>query len=182
MAILPLKYIPDPLLRRKTRSVKEIDSALLRLIDDMIETMHAAGGVGLAANQVGVPLRMAIIQQPEDEIATVLINPKMVRREGERELLEGCLSIPGYHGMVRRSLKVRVRALDRDGLPVRIRAQDNLLAQVLEHELGHLNGGLYVDNLVSEDQFWTVPPSPEEEDGETSPPEHPHEADIDPPS
>ena len=182
MAILPIKYIPDPILRRKTRSVKEIDSAVLRLIDDMIETMYAAGGVGLAANQVGVPLRLAVIQQPEDEEATVLINPKMVRREGERELLEGCLSIPGYHGMVRRSLKVRVRALDRDGKPVRIRAQDNLLAQALEHELGHLNGGLYVDNLVSEDQFWTVPPATEEEDGETIPLKHPHEADTDPPS
>jgi peptide deformylase len=180
VAILPLKYMPDPILRRKSRSVKEIDSYLLRLIDDMIETMHAADGVGLAANQVGVPLRVAVIQQPEDEEATVLVNPKIVRREGNREVVEGCLSIPGRQGLVRRSLKVRVRALNRDGKPVRIRAQDNLLAQVLEHELAHLNGGLYVDHLVSEDQFWTVPPFSEEEDGKTSPSRQPHEADSDP--
>lgn len=154
--VLPLKYAPDPILERKTRRVKEIDGVIHRLVEDMIETMHDAHGVGLAANQVGVPLRVAVIQLPDDEEATVLINPEVVRREGERELTEGCLSIPGYQGVVRRSVKVRVRAQNLDGKLIRIKAEDNLMAQALEHETDHLNGILYIDHLVDKDSLWKV--------------------------
>ena len=156
MAIRPLVSAPDPVLNRKARRVKEIDANIHKLIEDMIETMHDAHGVGLAANQVGVPLRIAVIQLPDDEEPTVLINPEVVRREGEREEDEGCLSIPGYQGRVKRSLKVRVKALGLDGKPFRIKAEGDLRAQVLEHETDHLNGHLYVERLVSRDQLWKI--------------------------
>lgn len=135
--------------------MKSIDRRIRKLVDDMIETMHAERGVGLAANQVGVPMRVAVIQLPEDDEATVLINPKVLRKEGEREVEgEGCLSIPGYRGTVVRAYKIRVRALDIDGKEFRIRASDDLLAQALEHEADHLDGILYLDRLVSEDALW----------------------------
>ena len=164
-----MKYAPNPVLERKARRVKEIDAAIHKLVEDMIETMHSAHGVGLAANQVGVSLRVAIIQLPEDQEATVLINPEVVRREGEREITEGCLSIPGYQGLVRRSVKVRVRAQDLDGKPIRIKAEDDLLAQALEHETDHLAGVLYIDRLVSKDKLWKMTEEekgPGEEEGE----------------
>ena len=135
--------------------MKSIDRRIRKLVDDMIETMHAERGVGLAANQVGVPMRVAVIQLPEDDEATILINPKVLRKEGEREVEgEGCLSIPGYRGTVARAQKIRVRALDIDGKEFRIRASDDLLAQALEHEADHLDGILYLDRLVSEDALW----------------------------
>ena len=156
MPVLPLTYAPDPFLRRKTRRVKEIDSKVLRLIDDMIETMHEVRGVGLAANQVGVPLRVAVIQVSADEEPTVLINPKMVRRDGERNVVEGCLSIPGYQGTAKRSVRVRAKALDRDGKEFRLRAEDDVMAQAIEHELGHLNGELYIDHLSGDGRLLTL--------------------------
>ena len=123
--------------------------------DDMIETMHAELGVGLAANQVGSLQRVAVIQLPDWEEALVLINPEIIRREGEREVEEGCLSIPGYRGVVKRSVSVRARAIGLDGKVIRIKA-DGLLAQALEHETGHLNGSLYIDHLVSPDSFYKI--------------------------
>ena len=151
MAVLPLTYAPNTILRRPARRVADIDTRVRRLIDDMTETLLATpSGVGLAANQVGVPLRLVIIQLSEDAIPVVLINPKVVRREGERELDEACLSVPGYHGLVRRSAKVRVRATGVDGKPLRLKAEGDLLAQVLEHETDHLDGRLYFDRLVSD--------------------------------
>ena len=153
MAVLPLVHAPHPVLRQPTRQVKNIDRRIRKLVDDMIETMHDAHGVGLAANQVGISLRVAVIQLPEDEEeAMVLINPKVLRAEGEREIEgEGCLSIPGYRGTVKRAEKIRVRALDIDGKEFRIRAANDLLAQALQHEADHLDGRLYLDRLVSED-------------------------------
>ena len=166
MAVLPLVHAPHPVLRQKTRQVKDIDRRIRKLVDDMIETMHDANGVGLAANQVGVLLRVAVIQLPDDDKATVLINPKVMRAEGEREIEEeGCLSIPGYRGTVKRAEKIRVRALDIDGKEFRIRAANDLLAQALEHEADHLDGRLYVDRLVSEDAL-REETKPEEEDEE----------------
>ncbi len=154
MSVLPLVHTPHPVLRQKTRQVKSIDRRIRKLVDDMIETMHDAHGVGLAANQVGVSLRVAVIQLPEDDEAIVLINPKVMRAEGEREIEgEGCLSIPGYRGAVRRAQKIRVRALDIDGKEFRIRAANDLLAQALQHEADHLDGRLYIDRLVSEDSL-----------------------------
>ncbi len=166
MAILPLVRAPNPVLRQKTRQVKGIDRRIRKLVHDMIETMHDAHGVGLAANQVGISLRIAVIQLPEDEEATVLINPKVLREEGEREIeSEGCLSVPGYRGTVKRAEKIRVRALDIDGKEYRIRAANDLLAQALQHEADHLDGRLYLDRLVSEDALYEEV-RPEQEDEE----------------
>ena len=157
MAILPIRKLPDPVLRQKAKRVRNIDGSINRLIDDMIETMHAEPGrAGLAAPQVGVPLRVIIIDQPEAE-DIIIINPEIVRRKGERILDEGCLSFPGYFGQVTRAEKVTVKGLDRTWKEVRIRA-DGLLAQVLEHEIDHLNGTLYVDHLESMDELQKIEP------------------------
>lgn len=161
MALLKLRIVPDPVLGQKAKRVRNIDAALQRLIDDMIETMHHEGGVGLAANQVGALRRVAVIQLPEDEEARILINPQVVATQGKRELEEGCLSIPGYRGLLSRAETVRAKALDRNGKPIRIKA-DGLLAQALEHEIDHLNGILYVDHLESHDKLYKVEPEPEE--------------------
>lgn len=163
MAVRQILHLHDAeaLLRRKAKRVTAIDGSLQRLIDDMIETMHAAGGVGLAAPQIGLPLRLAVIQVPEDEVR-VLINPEMVRRSGERLLDEGCLSLPGYFGPLKRSLSVVVKARDRQGRPIRIKAQNDLLAEALEHETDHLNGVLFIDHMESLDLLRKVEPRPEE--------------------
>lgn len=131
-----------------------MDAGIRRLVKDMIETMHDAHGVGLAANQIGVPLRIAVIQLPDDEEALVLVNPEVMHREGSRELTEGCLSIPGYSGCTVRSEKVQVKAQGLDGKAIRIKAEGDLMAQALEHETDHLDGHLYVERLVSPDQIW----------------------------
>lgn len=157
MALLNLRTLPDPVLRQKARRVSKIDDSLQKLIDDMIDTMRDASGVGLAANQVGVLQRIVVIEIPEEDEVRILINPEIVRREGERVVEEGCLSIPGYRGELTRSLKVRARALDRDGKPVRIKAE-GLLAQALEHETDHINGTLYIDHLESPDKLWKLEP------------------------
>jgi len=147
MALMPIVQVPDPVLRQKTKKIKKIDAALQKLIDDMIDTMHDAPGVGLAANQVGVSLRVCVIHVPGEEVVT-LINPEIVKRSGTRECDEGCLSLPGYKGVVPRSEKVVVKALNRDGRPVRYHASD-LFAEAIEHEVDHLNGMLYFDMLDS---------------------------------
>ena len=164
MAVLPIVRVPQPVLREKTKKVKKVDASIQKLIDDMIETMHDAPGVGLAANQVGVPLRIAVMQVPGDEVIA-LVNPEIVKRSGIRECEEGCLSLPGYKGVVPRSEKVVVKGLDRNGKPVRIHA-DELLAEIIEHECGHLDGQLYFDLLDSIDKLIPVRPGEdEEEDG-----------------
>jgi peptide deformylase len=157
LSVLNIRTLPDPVLRHKARRVNKIDAPLQRLIDDMIDTMRDAEGVGLAANQVGVLRRVIVIEIPEEEQVRVLINPDITRREGEHDLYEGCLSIPGYRGELRRSIKVRARGLGRDGKPVRIRAE-GLLAQALEHEIDHINGILYVDHLESPDKLHKLVP------------------------
>lgn len=164
LAVLPLRFAPDPTLRQKAKRIRNIDNALLRLIEDMIETMHAESGVGLAANQIGVLQKVAVIQLPEDDEALVLINPEIIRREGEREVEEGCLSIPGYRGTLIRSETVRAKALDRNGKLFRIKAQD-LLAQALEHETGHLNGELYIDHITNPDDLYKMEPRDSFENG-----------------
>ena len=162
MALLPIVKVPQPVLREKTKKVKKIDASIQKLIDDMIETMHDAPGVGLAANQVGVSLRIAVMQVPGEEVIT-LINPEIIKRSGTRECEEGCLSLPGYKGVVPRSEKVVVKGLDRNGKPIRIHA-DELLAEIIEHECGHLDGQLYFDLLESVDKL--IPVRPGEEDDE----------------
>lgn len=161
MAVLPIPQAPNSLLRRKTAKVKNFDISLRKLVNDMIDTMRSANGVGLAANQVGVSLRVAVIEMPDEEEGSgkvhVLINPEILRCEGEREVVEGCLSIPGYRGTFKRSMKVRVRARDLDGKEIRFRAENNLLAEALEHEIDHLNGVLYIDHLDSQDALELIP-------------------------
>jgi len=156
MAILPIRAVPDPILRQKSKRVRVIDGSIQRLIGNMIETMHSSGGVGLAAPQVGVPLRVIVIGIPEGEDIT-LINPKIVRRTGERVVTEGCLSIPGYFGEIKRAQSVRVKGRDLSGKEIRIKAEE-LLAQALEHEIDHLNGVLYIDHLESTDKLYKIEP------------------------
>lgn len=150
MAVLSIRRIPDPVLRQKAKRVGIIDKSLQRLINDMIETMHAAPGVGLAAPQVGVPLRIVVIGIP-DEKDIVLVNPEIVRRSGERVIDEGCLSLPGYIGQVKRSETVTVKGLNAEGKEIRLKGHD-LLAQAIEHEIDHLNGVLYIDRLEGMDR------------------------------
>jgi peptide deformylase len=133
--------------------VRRVDDSIRRLVDDMIESMTAAQGVGLAAPQIGVGLRIIVIGLPEEE-PFALINPSVARRSGERRLeAEGCLSVPGYRGVITRSLRVTVKGLDIDGHQIRVKAEDDLLAQALEHEVDHVNGILYVDRLDSPDDL-----------------------------
>lgn len=154
MAIQPIVLMDNPLLRRKSKRVRQIDGSIQRLIDDMIETLHSAHGVGLAAPQVGVLLRVIVVQVPEQEVVA-LVNPEIIKRSGEQLVEEGCLSLPGYRAMIKRSVNVTVKGRDREGKERRIKA-DELLAQTLEHEIDHLNGVLYIDYLESLDQLYKV--------------------------
>ncbi len=154
MALREIRKYPDPVLRQKTARISTIDGEIERLIDDMIETMHAAPGVGLAANQVGVSLQVAVIdlstreEKEEGRMRpiVVLINPEILSMEGSVTEEEGCLSIPEYAEKVKRAAKVKVRALDRTGRPFELEAED-LMAKALQHEIDHLNGLLYIDRL-----------------------------------
>jgi peptide deformylase len=158
MAILPIRVASDPVLRTKAKRVPKIDASIGRLIDDMIETMRNAPGVGLAAPQVGVSLRVVVIETPDDGLIE-LVNPEFVKRSGTRYLNEGCLSVPGYQAEIPRSKQVTVKALDRTGKDVRIKAVENLLAQALEHEIGHINGELYIDHIEPGGTLMPVRPS-----------------------
>ena len=157
MAVLPIIEYPDPFLRRKAKKVRRIDRSIHRLADNMIDTMRAASGAGLAAVQVGVLRRVIVVQLPEDEEAQVYINPEIMHREGEREVEEGCLSVPGYQGLIIRAIWVKAKALDRSAKLLRLKA-DGLLAQVLEHEIDHLNGILYLDHLRSHEDLIKLEP------------------------
>ncbi|MFA5367928.1 MAG: peptide deformylase [Dehalococcoidia bacterium] len=151
MAVLPIVTHPDPVLHRKAKRVSRVDESLNRLIDDMIETMYDASGCGLAAPQVGVSLKIAVIGMPDEEVI-VLVNPEVVKKSGERTVIEGCLSVPGYRGEIKRAEQVTVKAFDRNGKAFRIKA-DELMAEALEHEIDHLNGVLYIDLLESPDKL-----------------------------
>jgi len=151
MTVRTIHVLPDPVLRQKAKKVSKIDKSVQQLIDDMVETMRAASGVGLAAPQVGVPLRVAVIEMPGDEV-TVLINPEVVKKQGERLVQEGCLSVPGYQGEISRAVWVKVKAKDRHGRGIRLKGEE-LLAQALEHEIDHLNGVLYIDRLDGPDKL-----------------------------
>ena len=167
MPILEIRIAPDPILRKKARPVKRVDDAIRKLARDMIETMQEAHGVGLAANQVGVLKRVVTIQMPEEE-PRILVNPEITRRMGEREIQEGCLSVPGYYGLINRSVSIKARALDEWGSKFRLSAEE-LLAQAIEHEVDHLNGILFLDHLESHEKLWKVGEEPAE----------PHSHDVD---
>jgi len=149
MALRPIVKYPDPRLKQRALPVKVVDDEIRRLVDDMAETMYAAPGVGLAANQVGVLLRVFVIDtSTEDEPSElrVFINPEIVETSGTLVWEEGCLSFPGVTEEIRRAEHVRVRALDRDGKPFELEA-DGLLAVAIQHENDHLNGVVMLDKL-----------------------------------
>jgi len=157
MAVLPIRTLPDPILKQKAKRVRTIDRSVKKLIADMRETLHADPvRVGLAANQVGVSLRVMVISIPEEE-DIILVNPEIVRRKGQRLVSEGCLSIPGYIGELYRAETVTAKGLGLDGKEIRIKAE-GLLAQALEHETDHLNGKLYVDRMESMDTLRKIEP------------------------
>lgn len=149
MAVLEIVKIGDPILRQKASPVTKITKKTTKLIQDMIETMYAADGAGLAAPQVGVSLQIVVIDVGEGPI--VLINPKIIESEGEIIDVEGCLSIPGKKAYVKRAAQVTVIALNEKGKTIRIVGED-YLARALQHEIDHLNGILYVD-LIDEDDL-----------------------------
>ncbi len=149
MAILDILHFPDPRLRNKAKPVAEVDDSIRRLVDDMLETMYEAPGIGLAATQVNVAKRVVVIDLSEEKNEPlVLINPEIIEKAGVEKMEEGCLSVPGIYELVTRANNIRLRALDRDGNPFEMEA-DELLAVCIQHELDHLEGKLFVDYLSS---------------------------------
>lgn len=146
MAKLKIVKIGDPVLRAVCRPVEKITPRTIQLLDDMIETMHAADGVGLAAPQVGVLRRIVVIETPEEGLFE-LINPKIIAFAGEQRSEEGCLSIPGKCGITVRPMHVTVRALSRKGENIEVTGS-GLLAKAFCHEIDHLDGKLYVDQAL----------------------------------
>lgn len=151
MALRQILKDNHPVLQSPTMAVKKINSGVLRLLDDMIETMQEAKGVGLAANQIGVSKKIlvALITSADGEVKKVieLINPVCEKAEGEELGIEGCLSVPGQYGEVPRAVKIAVRALNREGREVCLEAE-GLLARILQHEMDHLDGILFTDKAV----------------------------------
>jgi peptide deformylase len=176
MAIRPLAPTNDPVLRAKAKKVRDFGPSLQELIDDMVETMHDAPGVGLAAPQIGVSLRVAVIELPEspeeeeqdeNEVKDpyrgkliVICNPELVKTWGAEEQEEGCLSMPEYVGEVTRATRVLVKAQDRRGKQIRLKAE-GLMARVLQHEIDHLNGALFVDRVESLEKLYRTEPAEE---------------------
>ena len=149
MAIRSILEFPDPRLRTRAQPVTRFDADLRRVIDDMLETMYAAPGIGLAATQVDFHQRLIVIDlSAERNDPLVLINPEILSREGEIATEEGCLSVPGYFDEVKRASRIRVRAQDRDG-NVFERDCEEILAVCVQHEMDHIDGKLFVDYLSS---------------------------------
>jgi peptide deformylase len=149
MPILSIRRFPDPVLRQKARAVDPADPSLKALVADLFDTMYAAEGVGLAANQVGLAIRVAVIDTTagrDPDAKLVLLNPEIVEVEGAVEEEEGCLSFPGLRAKTRRGERAKVRAIALDGQPFEIEAT-GLLGKALQHEVDHLNGRLWVDHL-----------------------------------
>lgn len=166
MTELQIVTLPDEGLRKKARPVTQFDTELQTLIDNMIETMRAANGVGLAAPQIGQSLQMAVIEslpKTDDEgneiensrELFVIVNPRIVWESRDVvDGIEGCLSIPGYLGEVERAYSVRVRAQDRHGKPLKLRLK-GWTARIFQHEIDHLKGVLFIDKLTARENFWT---------------------------
>ncbi|MGH9382426.1 MAG: peptide deformylase [Thermoanaerobaculia bacterium] len=149
MVHLPIRLYPDPILRQAAAPVETFDDELEELIDDMVQTMHAAPGVGLAAPQIGRSMRLAVVDVSageDPEAVRVLINPEIVEQEGSEADLEGCLSIPDFTDKVERPTRVRVRAQDRTGEVFELEGQ-GYEARAICHEIDHLNGVLFTDHL-----------------------------------
>ena len=147
MAILTILEFPDERLRKKAKPVESVDAKTRQLVEDMLETMYAAPGIGLAATQVNIQKRILVLdisEEKNDPLA--LINPEILSKEGQEESDEGCLSVPGVFEKVKRAEKIRIKALDRDGNAFEMDA-DGLLAVCIQHEMDHLEGKLFVDYL-----------------------------------
>ena len=174
MAIREIVFVPDPVLRKKAKTVTKFDEKLQTLIDDMVETMRAAPGVGLAAPQVGVPERVIVVEYYENEEAEEdeeaeeapkrlypTVTPKTTRRSTElEEGTEGCLSVPGYQGEVERHLFITVKGQNRHGQPVTLKLKD-WTARIFQHEIDHLDGVLYIDRAS---KVWKIPEEEQEND------------------
>ena len=171
MAQREILLIGDDRLRMKAKKVKRFDDSTHKIIDDMLDTMYAASGLGLAATQIGVPLRVVVIEMPaetDDEgnvtkakETYILCNPEIIKMSGEEEIQEACLSVPGYMGNVVRATEAVVKAQDKNGRQVRFKGRD-LLAQAFQHELDHLDGVLYVDRVATAEDLWRVQPDDDE--------------------
>ena len=155
----PIVTAEEPILRERAKKVTRFDASLHRLVEEMVETMRDAPGIGLAANQIGVPLQVAVIEL--EDTVTELINPQIVRSSGELVDWEGCLSIPGFVAEVTRSARVTVKARDRHGKEFRVKGEE-LFARALQHEIDHLNGVLYIDYLESLEELVRVSDHPSE--------------------
>lgn len=164
MAILPIVLVEEknPILRQRARKINKVTPAIQELLDNMVETMHDAPGMGLAANQVDVPLRLFVARVPEDEEEPdagklfTIINPEITKVSEEMETGdEGCLSIPGLVGEVDRHIAVEVKALNRSGKPVRIKAR-GLLARIFQHEIDHLDGILFTDRITASGKLFRL--------------------------
>ena len=156
----------DPVLRKKAKGVRKVTPDMRGLIESMAETMRENNGIGLAANQIGEPIALAVVDLGEGP--TVIINPQIVEREGEQVSVEGCLSLPGLHGDVRRAQRIKVKARNRQGRPVIIEAE-GLVARVLQHEIDHLNGVVFVDRVDPETLHWVLDEVDEDGNPRTEP-------------
>jgi peptide deformylase len=146
MAVRQILGFDHPALRQKARKVPRVDTSVVRLLDDLAETMYAAPGAGLAANQIGIPLRVCVVKGEENQ-HWALVNPVIVKREGSQIGYEGCLSLPGWVGEVERAETVVVKALNRKGKEIRIKAS-GFTARAFQHEIDHLDGILFTDKLT----------------------------------
>ncbi len=160
MAIRVIVKDPDPVLREKAKPVTKFNKNLHKLLDDMAETMYDAQGVGLAAPQIGILKRVIVIDTGDENGLIEMVNPQIIERDGEQFGPEGCLSIPGINGDVRRALHVKVRGQDRNGNEFEIEGTE-LLARAFQHEVDHLNGVLFTD--LAERIYEVVPQQEEEE-------------------
>jgi peptide deformylase len=159
--LVKLKIIkfPNPFLRKKAKAVKKVTPEIVKLIDNMIETMHAAPGVGLAAPQVNKSLRVIVVDPGSGPIA--LVNPKILERSGSQVFTEGCLCLPGVEAPVERASHVKVKGLDRAGAELLITA-DGFLATILQHEVDHLEGIVFIDRVKDPSLIKYVPPTNKE--------------------
>jgi peptide deformylase len=173
MAIHPILTAGEPVLRQKAKKVTSFGSSLEALVEDMLDSMHAVNGLGLAAPQIGVPLRVIVIEMPaqEDDEGNeiepsqlyVFCNPEIVKTYGEgEEDDEACLSVPGYFGLVERATALTVKGQDIKGHRIRTKAE-GLLARAFQHEIDHLNGTLYIDRVESPENLHRIEPSEDEE-------------------
>ncbi|MFA5628966.1 MAG: peptide deformylase [Dehalococcoidales bacterium] len=151
-----IRVVPDPVLRRKANRVPAVDESIVQLVEDMVLTMQESDGVGLAAPQVGVSLRIIVLQMPDEE-PFCIINPEITKRKGEVELTEGCLSVPGYQGEVLRSISIVAKGLNIKGEKIKIKAS-GLLSQAIEHETDHLDGIIYTDRIEEDGKLYKIEP------------------------